>query len=78
LHPQGPPAHPDPLTAFVGENKIDSLAEETLRGLPFDLQQRVLSEGAVTGNNPSAVLMGRIRAVGHEAHAWSHHREYVT
>jgi len=61
--PLGPPKLLDPIAAFVAENNIDSLAEETLRALSPDFQHRVLSEGAVTGHNTSAVLMGRIRAV---------------
>lgn len=51
----------DTLAAFIVENKIDSRAAGALRALPLDIQQKVVSEGLVTGTNPSAVLTARIR-----------------
>lgn len=53
----------DPIAAFVAENKVDKVAEEALRGLPPELLRRVLADGPVTGPNPSAAVMGRIRAL---------------
>lgn len=52
----------DAVAAFVRENQVDSSAEKALRDLPWDIQSKVINEGPVAGtNNPSAVLMSRIK-----------------
>lgn len=68
--PGMPPMRPmhalptDPVSAFLAENKVDEKAAHSLRALPPELQHRVVAEGNVLkSNNPSAVLMGRIRVV---------------
>eukprot|EP00930_Biecheleria_cincta_P016674 TRINITY_DN13465_c0_g1_i1.p1 TRINITY_DN13465_c0_g1~~TRINITY_DN13465_c0_g1_i1.p1 ORF type:complete len:1166 (-),score=200.49 TRINITY_DN13465_c0_g1_i1:88-3585(-) len=61
-----------PLEAseFCKENGIDRDAQAALQSLPRDQQERVMMEGPVKGtNNPSAVLMSRIRRVKDEAGA---------
>ncbi|CAE8706635.1 unnamed protein product, partial [Polarella glacialis] len=47
---------------FCKENKIDVSAEDALKSLSRDLQEKVMCEGPVLGTkNPSAVMMSRIR-----------------
>jgi len=61
-----------PLEAgeFCQENGIDRDAQAALQALPRDLAERVMTEGPVKGtNNPSAVLMSRIRRVKDEGGA---------
>jgi len=48
---------------FCQENGLDPSAQKTLREQPLDTQERVVSEGFLTGNNKSAVLMSRIRRI---------------
>eukprot|EP00927_Polykrikos_kofoidii_P007358 TRINITY_DN13006_c2_g1_i1.p1 TRINITY_DN13006_c2_g1~~TRINITY_DN13006_c2_g1_i1.p1 ORF type:complete len:1258 (+),score=213.79 TRINITY_DN13006_c2_g1_i1:73-3846(+) len=69
VRPPSPQA--DPIATFVLDNGIDKIAEDKLRGLAPDLLRQVMSEGGVTGVNPSAVLVGRIRAVEEKAAAAS-------
>lgn len=65
-----PPGYPHPLAHlansianFAADNKLDRKAEEALRALHPELQHRILLEGHISGSNPSAVLMSRIRAL---------------
>lgn len=48
------------VAAFVRDNRLDGAAARALREQPADVQGRVM-EKYVTGNNPSAVVMRRIR-----------------
>lgn len=49
------------VAVFVQENRLDLSAENALRALPPEAQQKVIAEGPIMGNNPSAVLMARAR-----------------
>ena len=50
-----------PLSAFSAENGLDDGAHHTLLDAPRDVQERVLSQGPVTGMNKSAVVIARVR-----------------
>eukprot|EP00927_Polykrikos_kofoidii_P046326 TRINITY_DN40555_c0_g1_i1.p1 TRINITY_DN40555_c0_g1~~TRINITY_DN40555_c0_g1_i1.p1 ORF type:complete len:552 (+),score=97.15 TRINITY_DN40555_c0_g1_i1:44-1657(+) len=59
----------DVLSRFIDDNELDASAVKALREAPSQIQNHVIAEGAVTGRNRSAILVGRIRranqAVGH-------------
>jgi len=57
----------DPVAIFVTQHGADYSAERALRALPVDLQCRVLNEGPLRAQNPSAVLMSRVRRVQTQA-----------
>lgn len=51
----------DPIAIFCTQHSVDYSAENALRALPVELQCRVLNEGPLRAQNPSAVLMSRVR-----------------
>lgn len=51
----------DPVAIFCTQHGVDYSAENALRALPVELQCRVLNEGPLRAQNPSAVLMSRVR-----------------
>lgn len=57
------PTAADEVNSFLKENRIDSKAAASMRTLPMGIQQKVVSEGPVTGTNTSAVLTARIRKI---------------
>jgi len=46
---------------FIAEYELDEAAANTLRTQSSEVVQHVLSQGPLLGNNPSAILMSRIR-----------------
>lgn len=52
---------PPPVEEFIRAAGAEPGVENILRTLPPEMMNIVMSEGPVTGNNSSAVLMGRIR-----------------
>eukprot|EP00406_Dinophysis_acuminata_P008107 CAMPEP_0179236650 /NCGR_PEP_ID=MMETSP0797-20121207/14036_1 /TAXON_ID=47934 /ORGANISM="Dinophysis acuminata, Strain DAEP01" /LENGTH=589 /DNA_ID=CAMNT_0020943911 /DNA_START=240 /DNA_END=2009 /DNA_ORIENTATION=+ len=54
------------IEEFVLMHQLDEYAEKALRDQTPDVLQLVLAEGAITGDNKSKILMGRIRRAKHE------------
>jgi len=52
-----------PEAAFVQQNAFDSGALAAFKALREDIRRQVMAEGPVTGNNPSAMLVARIKKV---------------
>merc|ERR1712048_431943 len=46
---------------FILDEGVDENAASGLRELPWQLQQQVMNRGTLAGNNPSAMLIGRVR-----------------
>mmetsp|Transcript_12562 Transcript_12562/g.24555 ORF Transcript_12562/g.24555 Transcript_12562/m.24555 type:complete len:653 (-) Transcript_12562:36-1994(-) len=61
-----PPVNLNPIERFLQENEIDADAAATLRECDPEVQKRVVAEGQVTGRNPSAMVVGRIRRAQQE------------
>jgi hypothetical protein len=51
----------DEIDSFIAENSIDEKAAGALREASPHIQQLVMQEGNITGRNPSAILLSRIR-----------------
>ena len=51
----------DVVGVFCRSAGADHVSEQALRALPPHLQQLVMAEGSVAGQNPSALLLQRIR-----------------
>jgi len=64
--PPAPPMNPGIVERFLRENNIDADAASTLRECDPEVQKRVVAEGQVTGRNPSAMVVGRIRRAQQE------------
>lgn len=64
VSPPARAAAADPaVEQFLQETRADQRASGALRALPAELQRKVVAEGPVSGTNPSAVLMARVRKV---------------
>lgn len=64
--------------SFIAEYELDEAAANALRTQSADVVQNVLSQGPLLGNNPSAILMSRIRqASSHAATDWESFLEVV-
>lgn len=55
--------HPADIAKFVSDNGLDEYAEQKLKGCAPHIQQACIVEGPVTGRNPNAVFIGRIKRV---------------
>jgi len=55
----------DPVAKFCSANGIDGSASQALRDAPMEVQLQILEEGNITGRNPNAVLLSRLRRKGH-------------
>ncbi|CAE8603782.1 unnamed protein product, partial [Polarella glacialis] len=53
----------DPLTDFCRQNRVDGAVEQVLRSAAPDLQALVMAEGPLYGNNPSEVLIARVKRI---------------
>lgn len=51
----------DAISLYVAEKGLDQGAERAMRSLPADLAEKVMAEGPLFGNNPSVVVLGRVR-----------------
>lgn len=51
----------DEVRQFAVENRVDDQAIDALLEAPKYIQQAVLAEGGITGRNPSAILLSRLR-----------------
>mmetsp|Transcript_43472 Transcript_43472/g.81635 ORF Transcript_43472/g.81635 Transcript_43472/m.81635 type:complete len:499 (+) Transcript_43472:63-1559(+) len=52
------------LEQFLEQNSVDAGASDALRQAPPHIQSKVIEEGNLTGRNPSAILLSRIRRAG--------------